>query len=209
MRIVVVGSGGHAKVMVALLKVSGVEILGIVDREPPAQDFGLKYLGNDEIFCSEYSPNNCELVLGVGSIDLPEIRTKIFSDYKGKGFRFFSAIHPMSWVSPDSQIGEGTQIHAGVVVQPGCVIGENVILNTKCSVDHDCLIGAHTHVAPGVTLSGGVKIGEGSHLGTGATVVQGIVLGPNSFVGAGSLVTKSNPEGYVRLVGAPARALKV
>ena len=207
--VIVLGGGGHAKVVIDALLRGGVPVLGVTD---PCQALagrrilGVKVLGNDEVVLA-HRPEELLLANGLGSVGVPERRREIFERFSALGYGFASVIHPSAVISSDAEIGEGAQIMAGAVIQPGCSIGRNAIINTRASVDHDCIIGDHTHVAPGVTLSGGVRVGVGVHIGTGATVIQGIDIGNDSLVGAGALVLKTVPSGET-VVGVPAKVVQ-
>lgn len=206
--LIVLGAGGHAKVLLDALLASSARIIGIVDPEPAlagATLLGVPVLGGDEIVAG-HAPGAIRLVNGLGSVGYPARRQALFDRFKEQGYAFASVIHPGAIVAADTILGEGVQVMAGAVIQPGCRLGRNVIVNTRAAVDHDCGIGDHVHIAPGVTLSGGVRIGASSHVGTGATVIQGICIGERSLVGAGALLVKDVPAG-VTVVGVPAKVV--
>lgn len=204
--VIVVGAGGHAKVVVDTLLASSVKILGLTDNNPEKQGtfiLGIPIIGTDEVI-PQYTPEEIFLVNGLGSIGLPTVRTQIFHQFKQLGYSFKTIIHPSAIVSSNVTVEEGAQIMAGAIIQPGCQIGINSIINTGCSVDHDCLIGSHVHLTPGVILSGSVHIREGAHIGTGAVVIQGIQIGSKCIVGAGAVVIKNVAENR-KVIGVPAR----
>ena len=190
--IILIGAGGHARVLIDALKILKRKIAGATDINPNKIDskrLGCQVLGTDDIIF-RYSPNKIELVNGVGSIQVDPLRATLFKKFKDRGYTFANIVHPYSYVSSTVILGEGVQILAGAIVQTGSVILTNSIINTNSSVDHDCRIGEHSHISPAVTLCGDVEIGAGSHVGVGAIVVNGVVLKPGSFIKAGSLVTK-------------------
>lgn len=205
-RAIILGAGGHARVLIDTLRMQGTDILGITI--PNADVHSGKFMDitiiGDDHEVERFRGQNIRLVNGVGSIKSPVIRKKLFEQFKAKGFFFADAIHPSAVISHDVTLAEGIQIMAGVIIQTGTVIGYNTIINTKASVDHECSIGSHVHIAPGVTISGGVDIGDNVHIGTGATIIQGIKIGSNSVVGAGSVVIHDVPE-CATVVGIPAK----
>ena len=193
--VVVIGAGGHARVVIDVLLAGGHEILGVVDPKPGVTaPRGLRVLGAG---LDGLDPSACWLALGVGSVSAGDKnrRPELFLDGKRRGFHFPKIVHPFSCISHDSVIDEGVQIMAGAIVQPGVRLGRNVLINTAASVDHDCRIDEHVHIAPGVTLSGSVAIGAGAHLGTGAIVIQGVSIGAGAMICAGALVTRSVDAG--------------
>jgi len=205
--VIIIGGGGHAKVLIDALLASPVQILGFTDSKAGNENIlpGIRLLGNDDLIL-QYQSDIILLVNGLGSVKSTYKRQEIFEYFKNRGYSFATVIHPASVISRHVEISEGAQIMAGAIIQPGSRIGKNTIVNTKVSVDHDCSIGDHVHLAPGVTLSGMVKIGSGTHIGTGATVIQGIKIGPNSLIGAGALVLKDLPAGS-HAIGVPAKAM--
>ena len=206
MPVIILGAGGHAKVLIEALLASSAVIAGIVDPDPTRAGktiLGVPVLGGDDVV-GEYTSSEILLVNGLGSVTLPVKRQQLFEKFKGMGYSFATVVHPSAIVASDVVLGEGAQVMAGTVIQPGSRIGINSIINTSASVDHDCTIGDYVHIAPGVTLSGGVEIGTGSHIGTGATVIQRITIGISCLVAAGAVVTKDITDGAMAR-GVPAR----
>jgi len=206
--IIVIGGGGHAKVLIDALLGSCVEVLGATDTDPVRVDCcicGVRVLGDDGILL-RYAPDAVRLVNGLGSVSHTTARQKIYEKYKTLGYSFETVVHPSAVISRDVQLSEGVQVMAGAIVQAGSRIGANTIINTRAIVDHDCEIGAHVHLAPGAILCGGVNVGSGTHIGTGAVVIQNIRVGHHDIVGAGSVVIK-NLADCSKAVGVPARSL--
>jgi sugar O-acyltransferase (sialic acid O-acetyltransferase NeuD family) len=204
--VIVVGGGGHAKVLASALLLRERSVLGFVDLNltlPPL--LGVPHLGNDSAVLG-HPPDGVQLVNGVGSISCTRNHQNVYDSFMQKRYRFATVIHPSAVVAPEVRIEDGVQVLAGAVVQPGCWLGANVIVNTGARVDHDCIIDAHAHVAPGVTICGGVHVGAGAHIGAGATVIQGIRIGAGSVVGAGALVIRDIPQG-AKVVGVPAASM--
>ncbi len=207
--VILLGAGGHAKVLLDILLEQHFEVLGIAEKDGadlPPDLYGVPVIGNDSDV-QQYPPDKVGLVNGIGSIGSTAARQKVYEKFKRQGYCFPQVIHPGAVVSRRAELCEGVQVMARAVVNIGTRVCENAIINTNASVDHDCLIGAHVHIAPGVTLSGGVTVGEGSHIGTGASVVQGVQISNNVIVGAGAVVTK-DLEGTSVFCGVPARIMR-
>lgn len=204
--IIVIGAGGHAKVLVAALERAGHNVAGLTDADLRLHDtavLGRPVLGGDEAVL-ERGPGAVLLVNGIGSVRRGDLRARIQSDLAGRGFRFLTLVDPWALVGPDVVLGEGAQVLAGAVVQPGCRIGTGAIVNSRAAVDHDCVIGEFAHIAPGATLSGGVRVGARALVGTGAAVRQGISIGEGTVIGTGAAVVCDLPDGIVA-TGVPAR----
>lgn len=206
--IIVLGAGGHAKVLIDLMLQQSMQVIAITDPDFKEKEpvLGVPVIGNDEVVL-QYSTIAVQLVNGLGSAANLSGRTKLFKCFKTGGYTFATLIHKAAVVSPHVEISEGVQIMAGAIIQAGSCLGDNTIINTKVSVDHDCLIGDHVHLAPGVTLSGGVIVNEGTHIGTGVSVIQNIIIGKNSLIAAGAVVTKHVPDNAV-VMGIPGRVVR-
>lgn len=200
--IIIIGSGGHSKVLLNILIKSGRKILGVTDpnKAVGAKFSGSKILGSDEeIF--KYSFNEIELVNGVASHNLKQIRNRLTKIFQEKGYNFIRVIHPSAIIADEVTLHEGVQIMAGAILQPNVIIGHSSIINTGSIVDHDCLVEKECHIAPGVILNGNVSVGEQTHVGTGTSVIQSTKIGKNCFIAAGSIVYKDIPS-YSKFVQA-------
>ncbi len=207
--VIILGAGGHAKVLLDIILASGREIKGILapDRNFWGKEIkGIPIIGGDDCI-DDYRPGDIEIVNGIGSIGDPSVRTKVFTAMKNKGFSFVTVIHLSAVIGSNIVFGEGVQIMAGAIIQPGCRIGDNVIVNSGVIMDHDCRIGDHVHLAPGVVLSGEVNIGPKTHIGTGACLIQGITIGGSAMIAAGAVVVNDIPEGMLAR-GVPAQPEK-
>lgn len=206
--VIIIGAGGHAKVLISVLKALGREIIGVLDpNKAIGQTVDGIYILGDDNQVRNYTPDSIELVNGLGSVSLPVMRKKIYMKFKNDGYTFASIIHPSAIMAENVHINEGAQIMAGAIVQTGCAISFNAIINTGAIVDHGCIIGQHAHIAPGAVLSGDVKIGDMSHIGTGATIIQGIKIGCNVIVGAGAVVIHNAQDSSI-VMGHPAKAIR-
>lgn len=197
--VVVMGAGGHAKVVISTLQAAGhtvvaayaddearwgCEILGVPVRGPLA------------------AAGEAGVASGVIAIGCNETRKKVA---RVVNLRWLTVVHPAAWVAPDAQLGEGTVVLAGAIVQPGCVVGRHVIINTAATIDHDCVIKDCAHIAPGVHLAGNVRVGEGAFLGIGCTAIPSRKIGAWTIVGAGAVVVRDLGDGVIAY-GVPARA---
>jgi sugar O-acyltransferase (sialic acid O-acetyltransferase NeuD family) len=207
--VIILGAGGHAKVLIDALRLQSIEILGIVEADSTSKGhvlMGVPIVGNDDDVMN-FSSNHIRLVNGIGSTRVGSIRRYIFESFKDKGYQFQNVIHPSAIIAGDVELSEGVQVMAGAVIQTGCKVGANSIINTRASVDHDCLIGKHVHIAPGATLSGGVIVGGDSHVGSCAVIIQGLQVGSRCLVAAGAVVIRHVPD-EMSIAGVPARKIK-
>ncbi len=197
--VLVIGGGGHGRVVIEALLAAGTEVAGVIDPHPAVAATlpdGVAWLGGDEALV-RYLPGDYQLANGVGGVGEPH-RRSIFERFSAAGYAFVRVRHPAASVARAGVVlGEGCQIMAGAVIQPGAQIGTNVIVNTRAAIDHDCRVGDHCHIAPGAVLCGDVTVGAGSHIGAGAVVIQGVRIGSFAIVGAGSIILRDVPDGVV------------
>ncbi len=207
--VIIIGAGGHAKVLINALLLSSLEIIGLTDSNPEKHGtflMDVPIIGDDgEIM--RYPADSVRLVNGIGSVNIVLKRRQAYMRFKEQGYCFAEVVHPSAVVASDVVLSEGSQIMAGAVIQPGSSIGVGAIINTGASVDHDCRIGDHAHIAPGVTISGEVEVGENSHIGSGTVIIQGVKIGRECLVAAGSVVVRDVPNGAA-VLGVPARERK-
>jgi sugar O-acyltransferase (sialic acid O-acetyltransferase NeuD family) len=206
-----IGAGGHAKVVIEILRLhETLEISGLLDIDPGlwgTKQLGIPVLGSDDLLPSLFESGIRRAFIGVGSIGKNDIRKRLYERAHQLGFQITPCMHPSSVVSPSAVMGEGFIIMAGAIVNSAARIGANVIVNTGAIVEHDCILEDHCHIAPGAQLGSTVLVGEGAHIGIGASVRQGIRIGQNAIVGAGAVVVSDVPENTV-VVGVPARLLR-
>ncbi len=189
MKLLILGAGGHAKVVLTTALEAGWEVLALLDDNPTK--WGERLLG-----IPVHGPLRAILgekeVWGIIAIGDNHQRRRLAQELKG--VRWATLIHPRAYVHPSVHIGEGTVVFAGAVIQPAARLGSHVIINTGAIIEHDVLVEDFAHLAPGVRLAGGVQVGEGCLVGIGAVALPGVKIGKRTIVGAGSVVTKDLPE---------------
>jgi UDP-perosamine 4-acetyltransferase len=207
-RILGLGAGGHAKVVIeALQAAGGYELVGLLDPRARGAVFGVPVLGDDSLLERQYHDGVRHAFIGVGGAGDTAPRRRLYELARSQGFEIVSVVHPSAVVSPSAEVGAGATILARAVVGTDVRLGEDVIVNTGAIVDHDCRVGDHVHVATGALLASGVEVGDGAHVGVGVSVRQGIRIGADSIVGAGAAVVDDVEPGVV-VAGVPARVLR-
>lgn len=202
-RIVILGGGGHARVLADTL----------IQQKSPVHGYyapcdegellpGIPCLGTDEALLQR-SPDGVLLVNGLGSVGSTELRREVFYRYRRQGYRFLTVRHPGALLAPALTQGEGCQFLPGSIVNSGTELGDNVIVNSRGLVEHDCCISDHAHIASGAVICGGCSIGSGAHIGAGATVIQGLEIGNGAIIAAGAVVIQ-NVEPLTLVAGVPA-----
>ncbi len=195
----VIGCGGHAKVVVQLLRALELHVAAIFDDDSGKWHgslLGYPVVGSvDRVADHPRRP----AVIAVGDNAVREAIAARFD------LEWLTLVHPRAYVDSTASLGPGTVVMAGAVIQAETHIGAHVIINTSASVDHDCMVGDYVHIAPGARVAGGVVVGDNCFLGLGAIILPERRVGARTIVGAGAVVTHDLPEG-VTAVGVPARA---
>lgn len=204
-KVVIIGGGGHAKVVIDVFQSAGIyEIAGYTAHTEHGNNLcGVPFLGDDSVLPDLLNNGVQYFFVAMGN---NQIRKKLFLELLEMGFIPVNAISPLAYISPHANMGVGVVAMAGVIVNSCAVIGDNVILNTRSGVDHDCAIESHAHIAPSVSLAGCVNVGEGSFVGVGSSVIPEVNIGEWSIVGAGSVVISDVPSN-VTVVGVPANKI--
>lgn len=209
-KIIVLGAGGHAKVVIDAINKSGnYKIAGLVLNDKIINEhYGIKVIGADSDLEHLFKHVCKNAIVAVGSIGNPSVRINLAMKLKKIGFRLPSIIHPSAIIAGGVEIKDGTFIAAGSIIGPDSRIGENVIVNSGSSIDHDCIVDDFAHIAPGVFVSGGVHIEERVHIGIGSCIRENVKVGRNSLIGAGSVVISDIPENR-KAYGNPCKAAGV
>lgn len=197
--IIVLGGGGHASVLVDILREQNREVLAIISPDDIVNRdsfAGIPHLRNDDDvlgFCS----SEVLLVNGIGALPKKDLRSCVAQYFVDLGYGFETVVSSYAIISPYATLASGSQILHNAVVQPGVFIGENTIVNTGAIVEHDCYIGMNNHIAPRATLCGQVSTGQNVYIGAGATVIQNIKIENNVLIGVGATVINDIAAGHI------------
>lgn len=200
--VVVIGAGGHGKVVVSLLQELGYRVSEILDDDKTKWGSHILSTPIDGPVDKLKEMPRISALLAIGD---NQTRLKVAERYPHA--QWLTAIHPKAWVHRSVAISEGTVVFAGSIVQPDTIIGSHCIINTGVTIDHDCRIDDGVHLAPGCHLAGSVHVGRSSFLGIGVSVIPNRKIGKRTIVGAGAAVVKDLPDEVVA-VGVPARIMR-
>lgn len=186
-RLIIVGAGGHGKVIADNALKNGYESICFVDDEAigDVMEFPVIGTGAD---VERLNDGNTDFIIGIGS---NTVRKTIAERYR---VNWVSIVHPSAQIAWNVKIGKGTVVMANAVINAGATVGEHCIINTGAIVEHDNVIENYAHISPNVALGGTVRIGERSHIGIGATVKNNTDICSDCTVGAGAVVIKNIKE---------------
>lgn len=181
-QVIIIGAGGHGKVIADIVTRFGDVVLGFLDDKDANSFGGMIILGR----ISEINKYIGQAVFIVAVGD-NKTRKEIMENNK---VDWYTAIHPTAVIASDVTIGEGTAIMANAVINTSSKIGRGVIINTAATIDHDSVISDYVHISPGGHLGGTVRIGAGTWIGIGAVVSNNVDICEGCIVGAGAVVIR-------------------
>lgn len=199
--VIILGAGGHAKVVADIVIKSGDTLIGFLDDNI---EVGTKIideytvLGKLEDSINFNCNKNVYFAFGIGD---NRVRKRIYDEFK---LNYYTAIHPTAIIGLNVKIGEGTVVMPNAVVNASARIGIGCIINTCAVIEHDNVICDFVHVSPNATLCGRVFVGSCTHIGAATVVRNNISICEDVIVGAGAVIVKNITEEGV-YIGVPAR----
>ncbi len=204
-KVVIIGAGGHAKVIADMIEKSGDEIVGFLDDNKKKGTTIIKeykVLGDfNNRFPLAIANSDYEFIIAIGD------NKKREEISHSPNLKFYTAIHPSAQIGLDVEIKEGTVIMANACINSSAKIGKHCIINTGAIIEHDNIIEDFVHISPNVALGGTVKIGKNTHVGIGSIIKNNITICENCKIGAGAVVVKDIKEEGT-YVGVPAKGIK-
>lgn len=199
--VIIVGAGGHAKVIADIVRKSGDNLVGFLDdtKETGTEFFDAFILGKTDSYL-EYLDKVFIIAIGNNTV-----REQIVA--KMEGAAFYTAIHPNAVIGGGVSIGAGTCVMANAVINADAKVGKHCIINTAAVVEHDNILSDYVHISPTAALAGTVTIGKRTHVGVGAKVKNNTDIDADVVVGAGAVVVQNITEAGT-YVGVPARKVK-
>lgn len=201
-KLMIIGAGGHGKVVADIAKHHDYENISFLDDNSTIKMCG-KYpvIGNSS---NIFDYKNDDFFIAIGN---NEIRERIFELLQKENINIVTLVHPSAVIADDVTIGKGTVIMANVVVNPDAKIGKGVIVNTASSIDHECKIDNFTHVSVGAHIAGAVHVGANTFVGAGSTIINNMKIVDHCTIGAGAVVV-SDLEQKGTYIGVPAKLYK-
>jgi sugar O-acyltransferase (sialic acid O-acetyltransferase NeuD family) len=199
-KLVLVGSGGHASVVLdAAQQMNRWSSFVVLDETPK----GLVLSVDDTYHQRVTYKETCDFIVAIGDNLVRERKT---TELLREGYSLATIIHPSAVVASSVLIEEGSCVFAGAILNPHVRIASGVIVNTSASIDHHSNIGSFAHVCPGAVLAGGVVVGDRCFVGAGAVISNQVSVTSDVTLGAGCVVIESIKESGT-YVGVPARKL--
>lgn len=209
-KIVLLGSGGHAKSVVDSIEQTGeYQIVGFLEvKEKQAFSYhNYPVIGTDNDLERLYERGVEYAFITIGYIGKPTARELLYHRLEQAHFQIPVVIDASACIACDVIIGEGSFIGKNAIVNADANIGKMCIINSGVIIEHECEVGDYSHIAVGAVLCGGVCVGRETLIGANATILQERKIGNHAIVGAGTVITKDIARGCT-VVGNPARVIK-
>jgi sugar O-acyltransferase (sialic acid O-acetyltransferase NeuD family) len=206
--LILIGSGGHAKVVIDIIEEEGLyKIHGVLTNDLIKSFCGYPVLGNDDYLDQLQLNQKYKIAIGIGGFKDNLLRKKIYNKFAQQNFDIVNCIHPTAVISSSVKLGKGLVIFAGVILNPEVVIHDNCIIATGSTIDHETIIKSHCLISAGVTIGANTCIEEESLCALGSKVISQVNVGKNVLVAAGAVVTNNILDGEI-VFGIPAKTKK-
>jgi sugar O-acyltransferase (sialic acid O-acetyltransferase NeuD family) len=199
-RVDLIGAGGHARAVIALLERCEYGIEGVYDKS---------FVQGNEEFIAGIKLRGAQpsgdrmLVVAIGDNSAREAVVDTYSTM----ILPVNLVDPSAIVNKDVVLGNSNQLLARTILNTEAKIGNNNIINTGAIIEHETEVGSNCHISVNAVLCGRVKVGDNCFVGAGAVVIDGISICSHVIIGAGAVVIRNITEPGV-YVGNPARRIK-
>lgn len=198
--LVLYGAGGHAKMLIDLLRDGGqYRIAGLVDDglAPGQQIMQAPVLGGGNLLPELRRRGITLAVNAVGGIGNIAARMAVSKKLLDAGFSLPALVHPSAFVEPSASLAAGAQVFARAYIGGEARVEVGAIASTGSILSHDCVLEEYAIVSPGAVLAGEVTIGARALIGMGVTINLRVRIGAGARVGNNATVNGDVPPGGV------------
>ena len=128
-KVIIIGAGGHAKVIADIIEKSGDEVVGFLDDN---KENGATVIKNYKVigdlnnrFAMAVTKKDVEFIIAIGD------NKKREEISHSPNLKFYTAIHPSAQIGLDVRIEEGTVVMANVCINSSARIGKHCIINKE------------------------------------------------------------------------------
>jgi sugar O-acyltransferase (sialic acid O-acetyltransferase NeuD family) len=157
-----------------------------------------------ENVAKSYDPGEFHFFAPMSHKKMNQLRARIYSEIKAKGYRLISYISSKATVFPQHEIGENCFILEDNTIQPYTRIGNNVVLWSGNHIGHHSVIKDHVFFTSHVVLSGHCVVEPYCFFGVNATIRDRTHIAEGSLVAMAAAVTRDT-EAWGVYKGSPAK----
>ena len=206
---VVLGTGGHSRVVISLLKAnSNHKILSVLELGRYRQDdciLDIPVQPVEKGLGSYVDNEGIDFYLAIGD---SAIRKHWYEKLRGIGFTLPNLVSRHAEIDVTASIGTANVICSGAFIGPQAQLGNNNLINTGSIIEHEVVISDHCHIAPSVTISGRTRVADQCFIGVGSTIIEQMTVASETMLAAGAVLTMSVEQPGRTYMGVPARLKK-
>lgn len=170
-KVIIIGAGGHAKVVIDTIQNSmsnELEIIGVLDNGDIDEIYGVKKIGG---FNDIIKYKDCYFHIALGNENLRISLSNLIGEEK-----LVTVVHKTAFVSNKSIIAKGVYIGAMCVVNPNVKIGLCSIINTGSIIEHDSEICDFAHLSYRTLVGSNCKVKNKKYLEMGTILLRNEVV---------------------------------
>src|SRR2546423_2259632 len=149
MDVVIIGAGGHGRVVLEILRAGGqYNPIGFIDANTSLA--GTEINGAPVIGPANQLPKLRQKKIKAAIIAIGDnrMRMRYMQTLDDLCYELINAIHPDSTVASTAKLGRNVVVAAGAVVCTDSQVRDCAIVNTNAVVDHECVIEAGGDIFP-------------------------------------------------------------
>ena len=146
--LLIVGAGGHGKVVAEVARDCGYEEIAFLDDN---SDEAIGKISEMKKFTSLYK----EAFVAIGN---NQVRGEILSRLENEGYEIPVLTHPTAYISRTAKIRKGTVVEPKAIVNTNADIGEGCIISVGAIVDHNTKLEECVHVNAGAIVKAGTTV---------------------------------------------------
>jgi sugar O-acyltransferase (sialic acid O-acetyltransferase NeuD family) len=205
-RAIILGTGGHCRVVLSILLDVGrhhmLEIIELTELRRGETILGIPVNATVSKLDSFRGQSIVDVFIAIGN---NELRRKWWYKVKELDLLLPNLVSPHAIVDRSAKLGEGNVVCAKAFIGPECKIGNNNLINTGAIVEHEVQIGSHCHLSSSSTVAGRSRIHSDCFVGAGATVIDNLTIVSGTTLGAGAVLLSGIEQPNGVYVGMPAR----
>ncbi len=203
---VVVGSGGHCRVILSLLEANQQHSLFVVldlsEPESGEMIMGVPVRPIESLLYELTNKDNVDFFLAIGD---NSIRKLWWEKLQMFGVSCPNLISSKAVVDDSANLGGGNVVCANAYIGPQATLGFNNVINTGAIIEHEVIIASHSHIAPGAIIAGRAYVSVLCFIGAGSTVIDKVSVAHGVTLGAGAVLIRNADSKKGIYIGVPAK----
>jgi UDP-N-acetylbacillosamine N-acetyltransferase len=167
MKLLILGAGGHGKVVTEVAEDIGYDNIAFLDDNASDATGRTKVIGKIDDF-EKFTGQFKYAFVGIGN---NKLRGELIKKLQDCGYTVPVIVHPSAYVSRTATIGVGTVIEPKAIVNANSHIGDGCIVSVGAIVDHNVEVGSCCHINAGAIVKAGGRIERFRKLEAGEVVL--------------------------------------